>query len=444
VATETFTNQPSTTVTSGGTTAPVSGTSETWTVASSASFPTAATGTTVFHVKDTSQVLAYELIAVTNVSGTTWTVTRGAEGTTPVQHSAGFTITQVVSAGWLGAITSVLGSGVTMYTAPLSTLAAWSAVKDYVTGPPAAVAKGTDGLIYGAAISSGPSWGGAVNPVGNLTGYWLALTAATGAPGATGPTGATGAAGQGFNFRGLYNSGGITYNPYDAVIQPTVGLCIVAASSAPFTSGTFNPAQWIILYPNQVIAASGAPSNATGNNGDTYIDTTALVVYGPKASGSWPSGVVIAPVSGRYLCTPTSYAPGTQTAFTVTSNSYSAVSSANVNTGSFTAPASGSVVVGASLVSQMSASANLAFSLATHGSTSALCNGIISAESVTASPKLRTMEFVVTGLTASQSYNLDLIAAVGSGTLTVFAYGTTGNAPTGTAGAAVAMTVQAV
>ena len=55
-----------------------------------------------------------ELIAVTNVSGTTWTVTRGAESTTPVAHSAGFTIYQVVSAGgyaqlasvdWLNAVT---------------------------------------------------------------------------------------------------------------------------------------------------------------------------------------------------------------------------------------------------------------------------------------------------------------------------------------------------
>ena len=45
-----------------------------------------------------------ELIAVTNVSGTTWTVTRGAESTTPVEHVAGFTITAIVTAGALGAL----------------------------------------------------------------------------------------------------------------------------------------------------------------------------------------------------------------------------------------------------------------------------------------------------------------------------------------------------
>lgn len=36
------------------------------------------------------------------MSGTTWTVTRGAESTTPVTHTAGFTVYQVVTAGALG------------------------------------------------------------------------------------------------------------------------------------------------------------------------------------------------------------------------------------------------------------------------------------------------------------------------------------------------------
>jgi hypothetical protein len=47
--------------------------------------------------------LPSELIQVTNVSGTTWTVLRGVENTTPVAHTTGFTIKQVVSAGWLNA-----------------------------------------------------------------------------------------------------------------------------------------------------------------------------------------------------------------------------------------------------------------------------------------------------------------------------------------------------
>jgi Pectate lyase superfamily protein len=100
MAVELFANLPSTTVTSGGTSAPAAGTPETWTVASSSSFPAAsnsATAPTQFHIADVAA--NSEIILVSNVSGTTWTVTRGSEGTTPVAHTAGFAIFQVVSAG---------------------------------------------------------------------------------------------------------------------------------------------------------------------------------------------------------------------------------------------------------------------------------------------------------------------------------------------------------
>jgi hypothetical protein len=59
-------------------------------------------------VADTAAGFTSELILVTNVSGTTWTVTRGAESTTPVAHTAGFTVTQVVTAGALGALAGAL------------------------------------------------------------------------------------------------------------------------------------------------------------------------------------------------------------------------------------------------------------------------------------------------------------------------------------------------
>src|ERR1700760_1394965 len=107
VTTELFTNQPMTTVSSGGTTAPASGSTESWTVASSSGFPAAsstAVPPTQFHVVDTSLGQYSEIILVTNVSGTTWSVTRGAESTTPVAHSAGFTVTQVATAGYLNSV----------------------------------------------------------------------------------------------------------------------------------------------------------------------------------------------------------------------------------------------------------------------------------------------------------------------------------------------------
>lgn len=104
VLTELYANpSTSTTVSSGGTTAPAAGTSQSWTMAGGyAGFPSAsnsATPNTQFHIIDPA--LPTEIIAVTNVSGSTWTVTRGAEGTTPVAHASGFTVQQVVTAGGL-------------------------------------------------------------------------------------------------------------------------------------------------------------------------------------------------------------------------------------------------------------------------------------------------------------------------------------------------------
>lgn len=102
-ATEIYTNNAATTVTSGGTTAS-SGT-QTWTVASSSSFPAASSGgtpPTQFHVGDPAA--PGELVAVTNVSGNTWTVTRGAESTTPVAHAPGFTVYGVITAGGLNSL----------------------------------------------------------------------------------------------------------------------------------------------------------------------------------------------------------------------------------------------------------------------------------------------------------------------------------------------------
>ena len=107
MATELFNaNRATTTVSSGGTDAPSGGATETWTVVSSAMFGAAVTSVSQFHVADPAA--PSEIIAVTAVSGTTWTVTRGAESTTPVTHSAGFTVYQVTTAGWLGSLLSVL------------------------------------------------------------------------------------------------------------------------------------------------------------------------------------------------------------------------------------------------------------------------------------------------------------------------------------------------
>jgi hypothetical protein len=60
---------------------------------------------TQFHVGDPATPT--EVILVTDNTTTSWAVTRGAEGSTPVEHAPGFTIAQVVTAGWLGGVSFV-------------------------------------------------------------------------------------------------------------------------------------------------------------------------------------------------------------------------------------------------------------------------------------------------------------------------------------------------
>lgn len=111
-----FANRASTVISSGGSDTPASGTSETFTVATvpgSASFPVASSAAVPpvqFRIVD--QAEPDEIMIVTNVGGTsnnTWTVTRGAEGTTPVSHSAGWTAQNIITAAGLDGRYGALG-----------------------------------------------------------------------------------------------------------------------------------------------------------------------------------------------------------------------------------------------------------------------------------------------------------------------------------------------
>ena len=100
-ATTVYANDGSAKVTSGGTTAPSSGTTETWTLSGS-TLPAVSSGVTQCFVADPAA--ESEKILITNITGTTASVTRGAESTTPVAHAAGFTIQNVVTAATLTAL----------------------------------------------------------------------------------------------------------------------------------------------------------------------------------------------------------------------------------------------------------------------------------------------------------------------------------------------------
>lgn len=143
---ETFDHIPVGVVTSGGTT-----TSDTaWTVTATTAFP-AASGTVQFHVCDPAA--NGELILVTASPGGTgagqsWTVVRGADSTTAVAHTAGFTIYQVVPASWL--------NGVVAAGQPLTTKG--DLLYENATPALARLPIGTAGQVLAVSNSGLPVW----------------------------------------------------------------------------------------------------------------------------------------------------------------------------------------------------------------------------------------------------------------------------------------------
>jgi hypothetical protein len=199
------------------------------------------------------------------------------------------------------------------------------------------------------------------------------------------------------------------------------------------------------------IVGSSVPSTAVGLNGDAYWNVDSGNVY-EKAAGSWTevgSLPLDVPLSGLYACTPTQYAPSTQVTFSSTFATFKAVSSANVNTGSFTAPASGAVVVTSSFVAEVSSVAFVVgFGLCQHGTTTPMIgNSVITKLAVAAQAQPVTTTFLVNSLTSGSAYTFDLMYATAGGSVSVLAFANTSTAPTLgtlTTGAPVTMTVQGV
>ena len=163
MATDLFTNLAGTTVTTGGTTAPVAGTVETWTVASSATFPAAAAGVSQFRVQEDDVTRQSEIMLVTNVSGVTWTVTRGVEGTTPVAHPGSFAVVSTITAGILAVLgtpatamgptgTGLVGKG---YRVPAGSLEVWRAARNASATTRCEVVGFGDSLMFGQGPTVG-------------------------------------------------------------------------------------------------------------------------------------------------------------------------------------------------------------------------------------------------------------------------------------------------
>lgn len=91
-------------------------------------------------------------------------------------------------------------------------------------------------------------------------------------------------------------------------------FALLASAQVFLPPGTFPP----VL--NTIRNGFGAPANTLGNNGDFYIDPTALRLYGPKASGAWPASVSLgggAGGGGYVYGPPTGTINGTNLVFTL-------------------------------------------------------------------------------------------------------------------------------
>lgn len=93
---EVFANDAVATVASGGTDAPSAGTGETLTLSGSTLPAVSSSGANPTQCYVCDPAAPSELMLITNISGSSATTTRGADGTTPVTHTAGYTIQQVL------------------------------------------------------------------------------------------------------------------------------------------------------------------------------------------------------------------------------------------------------------------------------------------------------------------------------------------------------------
>jgi len=148
-----------------------------------------------------------------------------------------------------------------------------------------------------STLSAGSSATASANTVGNTTTLSLGIPQGVqGVQGVQGPQGATGPQGNPVSFKGAWSSGG-PYAVGDAVSYSGSSYIAKLANSGT-TSPDLDTTNWYLLAAegatgangNTVLYGTGAPSNSVGNNGDFYIDTAANNIYGPKASGVWPSG----------------------------------------------------------------------------------------------------------------------------------------------------------
>jgi hypothetical protein len=115
-------------------------------------------------------------------------------------------------------------------------------------------------------------------------------------PGPSGPAGPTGPAGVGAAWQQGAGApaSGVGSNG-DFYLNITNGDIYGPKAAGAWGSVIFNIAEGqqgpAGADGRTLLNGTSAPSNATGANGDFFINTGASIIYGPKAAGVWPTGV---------------------------------------------------------------------------------------------------------------------------------------------------------
>jgi hypothetical protein len=317
LALEIWANDATATVTSGGTTAPAAGTVESWTLSGS-TLPAVSSGSTQCYVADTAPSAELEKILVTNISGATATVTRGADGTTPVAHAPGFQAKQVLTHASLVALQTLSGdvTGTTGATAvgKIQGVAVTTAEADLVADLNNATARsatatllpGEETIFSGSTASqtltlpaSPPS--SSVNTITNA-----ATVSVTLAPGAGATLSNFGAAGNitipaGYTFAVVYI--GTTWyvqsaGPSDFAKSGALGIAnggtgqVTQQAALNALAGSVTAAEFLRGNGSNVqmsaIQAADLPAATTGTQGAVIIDGTAADIAAPgtQAAGS--------------------------------------------------------------------------------------------------------------------------------------------------------------
>jgi hypothetical protein len=134
----------------------------------------------------------------------------------------------------------------------------------------------------GLSGAAGPS--GAIGPQGNTGPQGIPGTAAS--TGAQGPPGPTGSAG----LTGPTGPQGVTGPQGPTGLQGAIGPTGLTGPTGPTGPQGISGSRG-----NSVLNGAGTPSPSIGLNGDFYIDNstqlTTYLIYGPKTSGAWGSGL---------------------------------------------------------------------------------------------------------------------------------------------------------